>query len=91
MPAKKKPILIDTYDYVEYADGGYRRREDKLVIAIYGIDDDTLNKLDSGTTIKWDVRNKRFFGETDSTKWKSQIWNGEVYAVFQDFVIVYLY
>jgi hypothetical protein len=102
MPAKKKTILvdkndvgetvlIDKYDYVEYADG--YDPEDKVVLAIYGIDDDTLNKLYAGTIIKWDDGRQNNVDESEHGvgQRESLIWNGEVYAVFQDFVIVYLY
>lgn len=79
---KQKTILIKKYDYVEYSDN----KNNQTVIAIYGVDSETLNKLQSGTVVIWDD------GKQNATTQKEGLkWNGEVFAIFEDFVIVYLY
>lgn len=82
----KEPIVIKDYDYVEFSlDRNIRQQ---VVLAIYGIDNDTLEKLEVGSVIKWDnERQDKLGGFTN----ESLLWNGEVYAIFVDFVLVYLY
>jgi hypothetical protein len=78
----KKPIMIQNYDCAEFSLAP--NIENKNVLAIYGIDDETLNKLEIGGDIKWeDNKYHKVFG--------SFTWNGKVYAMFSDFVLVYLY
>ena len=78
----KKPIMIQNYDYAEW--GLENNENGKNVLAIYGIDDETLNELEIGGDIKWeDNKYHKVFG--------SFTWNGKVYAMFSDFVLVYLY
>jgi hypothetical protein len=76
----KKHIMIKNYDYAEW--GLENNENGQNVLAIYGIDDKTLNKLEVGSEIKWDDKKNNNFD--------SFIWNGKVYAMFSDFVLVYL-
>jgi len=78
----KEPIMIKEYEYAEFS--LEPNTNNQKVLAIYGIDNDTLEKLEVGSVIKWDDTKNNSIGD-------SLIWNGEVYACFQDFVIVYLY
>jgi hypothetical protein len=78
----EKFIMIKNYDYAEW--GLERNENGQNILAIYGIDDKTLNELKVGSEIKWDDNdNHKVFG--------SLTWNGKVYAMFSDFVLVYLY
>jgi hypothetical protein len=80
-----KPIIISEYEYAEFS---YDLNNDnQSVLAIHGIDHKTLSKLKNGSVIVWN-------DEKNYPKNNNMVgldWNGEVYAIFSDFVIVYLY
>lgn len=81
--ANIKPVIIKDYEYSEFA---FEPNTDgHNVIAIYGVDDETLKRLDVGTFIEWHDQGDNLMGVNPMK------WNGEVYAMFQDFVIVWLY
>ncbi len=81
-----KPIMIKAYDYVEFSIE--KNKDNKVVLAIYGISDKTLNKLFPGVVVKWNnKRQDELNGYTDNPL----IWTGEVYACFTDCVVIYLY
>lgn len=78
-----KVITIKDYEYSEFAltpnvDG-------QNVIAIYGVDDKTLNMLSVGDEVKWNDQGDLLTGL------KPMVWNGQVYAFFQDYILIYLY
>jgi hypothetical protein len=77
----KKPIMIENYDYAEW--GLENNENGQNVLAIYGIDDKTLNKLKVNSEVQWNDEKNNNLG--------SLTWNGKVYAMFSDFVLVYLY
>ena len=84
--ANIKPVMIKNYDYVSFSLD--RNKDGQTVLAIYGISNKTLSKLESGTIIKWDAtRQDELDGYTD----EPLKWSGEVYAVFEDLAIVWLY
>lgn len=87
----EKPILIENYDYVEFAQEP--NVDNQTVLAIYGIDDDTLNDLSVGSPIQWNDKRQNELNQFEHgvDEQDSMIWNGEVYAFFQDYVVVYLY
>ena len=87
----KKPIMISNYDYVEF--GKEHNKDNQVVLAIYGVDTETLNKLEVGSVIKWDDKRQNDIDETEhgTGKRESFVWSGEVYEFFEDFIIVYLY
>lgn len=93
MPKKKapKPIIIKDYDYAEFAQEP--NANNQTVIAIYDIDSDTLAKLNPGTVIQWDDTKQNALNESEHgvNPQDTLLWNGEVFACFEDFVIVYLY
>jgi hypothetical protein len=60
MKTKEKIIEIDEYDYCEFATTP--NIDNKNVVAIYGVDDETLNKLSVGDTIKWKDEGVFFLG-----------------------------
>jgi hypothetical protein len=78
----KEPITIKDYDYAEF--GLEPNKHGQTILAIYGIDEKTLNQLKVGSVIKWDDTKNNYKGDT-------MIWSGEVYGFFTDFVLVYLY
>jgi hypothetical protein len=86
-----KSIMISDYDFVEYAQEP--NINNQTVIAIYGIDTDTLNDLEVGSFINWDDKRQNELNESEHgvNEQESFVWNGEVYAFFQDYVVVYLY
>jgi hypothetical protein len=77
----KKPIMIENYDYAEWVLENNENGQN--VLAIYGIDDKTLNKLKVNSEVQWNDEKNNNLG--------SLTWNGKVYAMFSDFVLVYLY
>jgi hypothetical protein len=81
--ANTKPVIIKDYEYSEFAHEP--NTDGHNVIAIYGVDDETLKRLDIGTVIEWHDEGDNLMGVNPMK------WNGEVYATFEDFVIVYLY
>jgi hypothetical protein len=93
MPKQKspKPIIIKDYDYAEFAKEPNNKGQ--TVVAIYDIDSDTLQDLMPGTVIQWDDTRQNALNESEHgvNQQNTLIWNGEVYACFEDFVIVYLY
>ena len=81
--ANVKPVMIKDYEYSEFA---FEPNTDgHNVIAIYGVDDETLKRLDVGTVIEWHDQGDNLMGVNPMK------WSGEVYAAFEDFVIVWLY
>jgi hypothetical protein len=86
-----KPIMISDYDYVEYAQEP--NINNHTILAIYGIDTDTLKELQIGSVIKWNDKKQNESNEFEHgvNEQESFVWNGEVYAFFQDFIVVYLY
>lgn len=90
MPAKK-PILIDNYDYAEFAKE--LNVQGKTVVTIYDVDSKVLSELYPGVVIQWDDEiqnaNNSFYHGVDEHD--NLIWNGEVYACFEDFVVIVLY
>lgn len=87
----KEPIIISDYDYVEF--GKEHNKDNQVVLAIYGIDTETLNQLQVGSVIKWNDKRQNDLNEFEHATGEQEnlIWNGEVYEFFEDFVIVYLY
>jgi len=87
----KKPIVINDYDYVEFA--LEHNKDNQVVLAIYGIDTETLNELKVGSVIEWNDKRQNEVNESEHGigEQESLFWNGEVYAFFTDFVLVYLY
>ena len=81
--ANKKPIIIKDYEYSEFAQD--TNQDGQTVLAIYGVDDETLKQLEVGTVIEWHDEGDNLMGVNPMK------WNGEIYATFEDFVIVYLY
>ena len=81
--ANKKPIIIKHYEYSEFAQD--TNQDGQTVLAIYGVDDETLKQLEVGTVIDWHDEGDNLMGVNPMK------WNGEIYATFEDFVIVYLY
>jgi hypothetical protein len=82
----KEPITIKDYDYVEF--GLEHNKHGQTILAIYGIDNETLEQLQVGSVVKWDnERQDELNGFSD----EPIVWNGEVYGFFTDFVLVYLY
>jgi hypothetical protein len=77
------PVKIEKYEYAEFSQEP--NIEGHNVIAIYGIDDETLNLLNVGTVIEWHDQGDNLMGVNPMK------WSGEVYATFEDFIIVYLY
>jgi hypothetical protein len=93
MPKQKasKPIIIKKYDYAEFAKE--LNNKGQTVLAIYDIDSATLQVLYPGTVIQWDDTRQNALNESEHgvNPQDTLIWNGEVFACFEDFVIVYLY
>lgn len=81
--ANKKPIIIKDYEYSEFAQD--TNQDGQTVLAIYGVDDETLKQLEVGTVIEWHDEGDNLMGVNPMK------WNGEIYATFEDFVIVWLY
>ena len=73
--------MIENYDYAEWVLENNENGQN--VLAIYGIDDKTLNKLKVNSEVQWNDEKNNNLG--------SLTWNGKVYAMFSDFVLVYLY
>jgi hypothetical protein len=86
MPANKKAILIENYEFVEFSKE--KNTDHKVVVAIYGVDIE--ENLNSGDVIRLVDKSmtEYLLNEYDHDP---LVWNGEVYAVFEDFIIVYLY
>jgi hypothetical protein len=83
MKTKEKVVKIDKYDYCEFATTP--NIDNKNVVAIYGVDDETLNSVSVGDTIKWQDEGVFFLG------YERKTWNGQVYAFFQDYILIYIY
>ena len=81
--ANIKPVKIEQYEYAEFSQEP--NIEGHNVIAIYGIDDQTLNCLNVGTVVEWHDQGDNLMGVNPMK------WSGEVYATFEDFIVVYLY
>jgi hypothetical protein len=79
-------ILIKDYDYVEFSKD--KNIQGQTVLAIYGIEN-VIDDLEVGSTVQWDEtrHNKLTYYENEN----GLIWNGKVYAIFNDFVLIYLF
>jgi hypothetical protein len=79
----KAPVMINNYEYAEFSIDA--NQDGQNVVCIYNIDDETMNQLETGTVIKWNDEANQFLNDD------GMIWNGYVYAVFNDFVMIVLY
>jgi hypothetical protein len=78
------PVMINKYDYFVYSNNV--NKDGQRVVAIYGVDPETLNNLYNEALIQLSDEANNIRPDMPSF-----IWNGEVYAMFEDFIIVYLY
>lgn len=87
----KEPIVIADYEYVEFAKDHNANKQP--VLAIYGAISEVWEQVEVGTLIEWDdkIHNQIMEFEHGTGERESLVWRGEVYAIFENYILVCLY